>query len=250
VELHGDRSFADDPALMGGPARLNGEVVMVLGHQKGRDIRENVARNFGQPHPEGYRKALRLMRQAERFGMPLLCFLDTAAASGRLEDEERGQAWALGDNLVAMAGLRVPIVVVVLGEGGSGGALAIGVGDRILMLEHAIYSVASPEACASIVWKDARFAPQAAEALKLTARDLYRLGIVDRVLPEPLGGAHRDHAATARIIQEAVTAELAACRRLSIEKLLAARYAKYRRIGEWREGQAAQLAAAAAPDAS
>lgn len=235
VELHGDRTFADDPAVVGGPARIDGRAVMIVGHQKGRDTRENLQRNFGMPHPEGYRKALRLMRQAEKFSLPLVCLVDTVAASGVLVDEERGQSWALSNNLVAMAALQVPILVVVIGVGGSGGALAISVGDRLLMLEHAIYSVAPPEGCASIVWKDAKFAPQAAEALKLTAQDLLALSVIDRIVPEPLGGAHHDPRAATQFVRDAIVAELDTLTRCPLDLLLARRYEKFRRIGVFHE---------------
>ena len=235
VEFAGDRLYADDPAIMGGLARLDDRVVMVLGHRKGHDTRENVTRNYGMPHPEGYRKARRLMLQAEKFGVPLVCLLDTPAAQASLPAEERGQAWALGDNLTTLATLPVPIVVAVIGEGGSGGALAIGVGDRLLMFEHAIYSVASPEACASIVWKDAKYAPEAAAALKLTARDLHRLGVADRVLKEPIGGAHRDPDATATTLKGALRAELDDLCPLPTTDLLAARYHRLRHFGPFLE---------------
>ena len=235
VEFAGDRLYADDPAIMGGLARLDDRVVMVLGHRKGHDTRENVTRNYGMPHPEGYRKARRLMLQAEKFGVPVVCLLDTPAAQASLPAEERGQAWALGDNLTTLATLQVPIVVAVIGEGGSGGALAIGVGDRLLMFQHAIYSVASPEACASIVWKDAKHAPEAAAALKLTARDLHRLGVADRVLKEPIGGAHRDPEAAAATLKSALAAELDELCQLTTDDLLAARYDRLRHFGPFLE---------------
>ena len=188
VVLHGDRTFGDDKAIVGGPARLDGQVVMIVGHQRGHDTKEAVERNHGQPHPEGFRKALRFFRLAEKFGMPLLTFLDSSGAYPGLEDEQRGQAWALADNIAALTELRVPIIASVIGEGGSGGSLAIGVADRLLMLEHSVFSVATPEAAASIVWKDSRHAPEAAEALKLTAPDLLELNVADRIVPEPPGG--------------------------------------------------------------
>lgn len=231
VELHGDRSFADDPAIVGGPARLDGRPVMVLGHQKGRDTKEKMRRNFGMAHPEGFRKAQRLMRQAEKFGLPLISFVDTPAASPTLQDEERGQAWAIAESLLTMAALRVPVLVAVIGEGGSGGALALGVGDRILMLEHAVYSVASPEAAAAIVWKDHSFAPKAAEALKITAQDLLALGVIDRIVPEPAGGAHSDPALAAEYLKAALLEELAALSGIPGETLAEQRYEKFRRIG-------------------
>jgi acetyl-CoA carboxylase carboxyl transferase subunit alpha len=231
VELHGDRSFADDPAIVGGPARLDGRPVMVLGHQKGRDTKEKVRRNFGMAHPEGFRKAQRLMRQAEKFGLPLISFVDTPAASPTLQDEERGQAWAIAESLLTMASLHVPVLVAVIGEGGSGGALALGVGDRILMLEHAVYSVASPEAAAAIVWKDHSFAPRAADALKITAQDLLALGVIDRIVPEPPGGAHSDPTLAAEYLKAALLEELAALNGIPGETLAAQRYQKFRCIG-------------------
>lgn len=236
MEFSGDRLHADDPAIMGGLGRLDGRVIMVIGHRKGHNTRENVTRNYGMPHPEGYRKARRLMLQAEKFGVPLVCLLDTPAAQASLPAEERGQSWALGDNLTTLASLQVPIVVAVIGEGGSGGALAIGVGDRLLMFEHAIYSVASPEACASIVWKDAKFAPEAAEALKLTARDLQRSGIADRILGEPIGGAHRDPDRAASTLKEALCKEISMLCKLPTNDLLAARYDRLRHLGPYVEG--------------
>jgi acetyl-CoA carboxylase carboxyl transferase subunit alpha len=235
VELHGDRAYADDKAIVGGPARLDGQVVMLIGHQRGHDTKEAVERNHGQPHPEGFRKALRLFRLAEKFGMPLLTFLDSSGASPGLEDEERGQAWALAENIAAMTELRVPIIASVIGEGGSGGSLALGVADRLLMLEHSVFSVATPEAAASIVWKDSKHAPEAAEALKLTAHDLLELGVADRIVPEPAGGAHSDQAATAEALREVLLHELRALRTVPLERLLAERYEKYRRIGTFYE---------------
>ncbi|HET9492540.1 MAG TPA: acetyl-CoA carboxylase carboxyltransferase subunit alpha, partial [Methylomirabilota bacterium] len=192
LELHGDRLYGDDPAIVGGLARFEGTGVVVLGHQKGRETREKLARNFGMPHPEGYRKALRLMQMADRFEKPVITFIDTPGAYPGIAAEERGQAEAIARNLKAMAGLRTPIIAVVTGEGGSGGALAIGMGNRVLMLEYAVYSVISPEGCAAILWGDAGKAPEAAEIMKITARDLLRLGVIDAVVPEAPGGAHRD----------------------------------------------------------
>ena len=192
IELHGDRAFADDHAIVGGLARFNGRPVVVIGHQKGKTLKERMYRNFGMPNPEGYRKALRLMRLAEKFGKPVLTFIDTPGAYPGIGAEERGQAEAIGRNLLVMGSLQVPIVTVVIGEGGSGGALAIGVADRLLMLQHAVYSVISPEGCAAILWNDQSKATDAAEALNMTADDLQKLGITDQVIPEPLGGAHRD----------------------------------------------------------
>jgi acetyl-CoA carboxylase carboxyl transferase subunit alpha len=231
VELHGDRLYGDDGAIVGGPARLDGHVVMLVGHQRGKNTKENVERNFGQPHPEGYRKALRLFRHAEKFGMPVVTLLDTPAASPALQDEERGQGWALAENIATMADLRVPIVTAVIGQGGSGGALAIGVGDRILMMEHAIYSVAPPETVANILYKDPKLAHEVVDVLKITAQDLLTLGIVDRVVPEPPGGAHSDPAAAAELLGAALREELAALVKQPPEELVERRYEKYRRIG-------------------
>lgn len=203
-ELHGDRAFADDPSIVGGLARFNGQPVMLIGHQKGRDTRERGYRNFGMPRPEGYRKALRLMRTAEKFGLPVITFVDTPGAFPGIGAEERGQSEAIGRNLYTMAELRVPIVTTIIGEGGSGGALAIAVADVVLMLQHAIYSVISPEGCASILWKTAEKAPQAAETLGITAHRLKALGLIDRIVNEPLGGAHRDPAQMAQMLRRAL----------------------------------------------
>src|SRR5205823_3033146 len=192
VELHGDRNFREDAAIIGGWARLDGETVMIIGHQRGRDTKENLRRNFGMPHPEGYRKALRLMRMAERFKTPIITLIDTMGAYPGLGAEERGQAEAIARNLEEMASLRTSVVAVIIGEGGSGGALALGVADRVLMLENAVYSVISPEGCAAILWQDASQKERAAEALRVTARDLYQLGVIDEIVPEPPGGAHAD----------------------------------------------------------
>src|ERR671936_599723 len=204
TELHGDRLFRDDPAIVGGLARFAGHSVVVIGHQKGRDTREKIARNFGMPHPEGYRKALRLMRLAEKFGKPVLALIDTPGAYPGVGAEERGQAEAIARNLLEMAALRTPIVAIVTGEGGSGGALAIGMGDRVLMLEYAVYSVISPEGCAAILWGDAARAPEAAESMRVTAPDLLRLGVIDGIVREPLGGAHRDWEATAATLRTVI----------------------------------------------
>ncbi len=231
IELHGDKHFGDDAAIVGGPARFNGRRVMVVGHQKGRGTRDSVKRNFGMASPEGFRKALRLMRQAGKFGLPVITFVDIPGASPVLEAEERGQAWAIAENLLGMVELRVPIVVAVTGEGGSGGALALGIGDRILIQEYGVYSVASPEGCASIVWRDHKFAPEAAEALKLTPTDLLKLGVVDRIVPEPLGGAHRDHAGAAEILASDIAEELDVVTRMTADDLVASRYRKYRAMG-------------------
>ena len=231
VELHGDRRFGDDLAIVGGPARLDGTPVMVVGHQKGKDAKDNQRRNFGMAHPEGFRKAQRLMLQAEKFRLPLFTFLDIPGASPFLADEERGQAWAIAENLLAMSRLRTPIIVTVIGEGGSGGALALGIGDRVLMLEYGMYSVASPEGAASIVWKDAKFAPEAASSLKPFAHDLEALGIIHRIVPEPPGGAHVDPRAAALSLQTALVEELAALRPLPLTALVDRRYDFYRSLG-------------------
>jgi len=235
IELHGDRAFADDRAIVGGPAILNGRSVMVLGHQKGRDTRDNMVRNFGMPHPEGYRKAERLMRQAEHFGMPVVTFVDTPGAAAGMVDEERGQAEAIAASIAAMLSLRVPTISVVIGEGGSGGALAIAVADRILMLEHSILTVASPEAAASILWRDSARAPDAAAGMRITAQDLTALGLVDRIVSEPVGGAHRDPLGAAQYLAEALDQTLAELSLLPIDDLLAKRYTKYRDIGFFLE---------------
>jgi acetyl-CoA carboxylase carboxyl transferase subunit alpha len=241
TEFHGDRRFAEDKAIVAGLAYLNGEPVAVVGHQKGRTVQESMARNFGMPHPEGYRKALRLMDIAKRYGMPLITFIDTAGAYPGIGAEERGQATAIAENLRDMSLLPVPIVCAVIGEGGSGGALAIGVGDRLLMMENAWYSVISPEGCASILYRDAAKAPEAAEALKITAADLTALGIVDETVPEPTGGAHRDADAAAAALQSALQAHLQQLKALPVDALLEARYQKYRAVGHFEEGQVKRL---------
>jgi acetyl-CoA carboxylase carboxyl transferase subunit alpha len=238
VELHGDRLFGDDPAIVGGLARFEDRSVVVVGHQKGRDTREKLARNFGMPHPEGYRKALRLMQLAEKFGKPVVTFIDTPGAYPGIGAEERGQGEAIARNLRAMASLRTPIVALVTGEGGSGGALAIGMGNRVLMLEHAVYSVISPEGCAAILWSDAAKAPEAAELMRITAPDLLRLGVIDAIVPEPPGGAHRDWDATASGVRDALRTHLDALRGKSPDDLVSERYEKYRRIGVWEESSA------------
>ena len=241
VELHGDRSFGDDQALVGGLARIGAHRVMVLGHQKGNDTKENLARNFGMARPEGYRKAERLMRQAEKFGFPLVTFIDTPGAEPGIGSEERGQATAIAESLLAMADLATPSVAVVIGEGGSGGALAIGVADRILMLENAIYAVASPEACAAILWKDAGRAPEAAETMRVTAADLAGFGIVDEVIPETVP-AHENSRAAIRAAGAAITRHLdellaayPRADRAALDALRRARHERFRRIGSWRE---------------
>jgi acetyl-CoA carboxylase carboxyl transferase subunit alpha len=231
TELHGDRRFADDPAVVAGFARLDGEPVAVIGHQKGRATAEKVRRNFGMPRPEGYRKALRIMEMAERFNRPVVTFVDTPGAYPGIDAEERGQAEAIATNLIAMAALRVPIVVIVTGEGGSGGALALGVGDRVLMLEHAVYSVISPEGCAAILWKDQGRAEEAAGALKLTAEDLLKLGVIDEVLAEPMGGAQMDPGTMAQTVGNAIRRHLKPLRRLRPDALVARRYKKFRAMG-------------------
>ena len=233
VELHGDRAFRDDEAIVGGWARLNGDSVMVIGHQKGRDMKQNLHRNFGMPHPEGYRKALRLMRQAEKFGKPVITFIDTPGAYPGLGAEERGQAEAIATNLRERARLRVPTISVVIGEGGSGGALALGVTDRILMLEHSIYSVISPEGCAAILWRSAEHKEKAADALKITSANLVSLGIADDVIAEPPGGAHADWAETARRVKDAVLRHLTELSSLDEPTLLRRRWAKYEGMGMW-----------------
>ncbi|HET9014424.1 MAG TPA: acetyl-CoA carboxylase carboxyltransferase subunit alpha [Thermomicrobiaceae bacterium] len=238
VELHGDRQFGDDHALVGGIGRFRGIPVMVVGHQKGGNTRENLERNFGMPRPEGYRKSLRLMRQAEKFGLPVIAFVDTPAADPGLGSEERGQAVAIAESLLAMASLRVPTVAVVIGEGGSGGALAISVTDRLLMLENAIYAVASPEACATILWHDVGRAPEAAAALRLTAADLLTFEIVDEVIPEPVP-ADQEPGPTMHRVGDAVERHLreldAVLQDEGVAALLDRRYAKYRHIGRWHE---------------
>ena len=235
TELHGDRRFADDPAIVAGFGYFEGEPVAVMGHQKGRDTTEKVRRNFGMPRPEGYRKALMLMRLAERFRRPIITFVDTPGAYPGIDAEERGQAEAIATNLLEMSQLRVPVVVVVTGEGGSGGALALGVGDRVLMLEHAIYSVISPEGCAAILWKDQARARDAARALKLTAHDLKHLGVIDEILPEPPGGAHMDPATIAETISSALHRHLRELRRLKPDALVTRRHKKFRAMGIFTE---------------
>jgi acetyl-CoA carboxylase carboxyl transferase subunit alpha len=234
-ELHGDRMFGDDQALIGGPARLDGEPVMVIGHQKGRDTKERVRRNYGMPKPEGYRKALRLMHLADRFGLPLVTFIDTPGAYPGLESEERGQSEAIARNLFEMAKLRVPVVSVVIGEGGSGGALAIGVCDRLLMLQFSTYSVISPEGCASILWKSADKKETAAEAMGLTADRLRTLGLVDELIAEPLGGAHRNPAVIASSVKDAIARQLRELRAKSRETLLAERSRRIAGFGVFTE---------------
>lgn len=236
VELRGDRLFRDDPAIVTGWARIDGRPVVVIGHQKGRDTKENLQRNFGMPHPEGYRKALRMMHLAERFRAPVVTLIDTPGAYPGLGAEERGQAEAIARNLEEMAELRTPMVAVVIGEGGSGGALALGMGDRILMLENAIYSVISPEGCAAILWNDATQKERAAEALRLTAQDLQTLGVVDEIVEEPPGGAHADPGATADALRASLVRHLGELHAVAPDELLRRRTEKYRNIGQFDEG--------------
>jgi len=241
VELHGDRTFGDDRALFGGLARFDERTLMVLGHQKGANTKENLDRNFGMAHPEGYRKAERLLRHAGKFGFPVLSFINTPAADPGLQSEERGQATAIAESLIMMANLRVPSIAVVVGEGGSGGALAIGVADRIVMLENAVYAVASPEACAAILWKDATKAPEAAETMRITAAELTALGIVDAIVPEPVP-AHEQPRQTITAVGETVAhllrhllADYPIADQIGVDRLREARYRKFRRIGAWRD---------------
>ena len=235
AEMHGDRLFRDDPAIVGGWARLDGQSVMLIGHQKGRDTKENLRRNFGMAHPEGYRKALRLMRLAEKFGAPVITLVDTPGAYPGLGAEERGQAEAIARNLVDMATLRTPIITAVIGEGGSGGALAVGLADRVLMFENSVYSVISPEGCAAILWKDASQRERAAEALKITADDLLELSVIDEIIPEPPGGAHADPEAAAQALGEALRRQLRQLRKTKLEKLLKRREEKYLSMGALSE---------------
>ncbi len=238
MELHGDRGGADDPALVGGVGRLGGRPVVILGHQKGRDTKDNIARNFGQASPGGYRKAMRLMEHANRFGMPILTFIDTPGAWAGVKAEELGQGEAIAYNLREMFRLDVPIICTVIGEGGSGGALGIGVGDRLLMFEHSVYTVATPEACAAILWRDAAKAPQAAAALRITAEDLKELGILDQILPEPVGGAHSDPLGTASILKEALLQNLETLTQLTAQQRRELRYQKFRKMGVFLEASA------------
>jgi acetyl-CoA carboxylase carboxyl transferase subunit alpha len=238
IELHGDRTFSDDASLVGGLAMFEGRSVVVIGHQKGRTVQEAMRRNFGMPHPEGYRKALRLMKFAEKFKKPVFCFIDTPGAYPGIGAEERGQARAIAVNLMEMAALRTPVICTVIGEGGSGGALAIGIGDRLLMCENAWYSVISPEGCAAILFRDAARASEAATALKLTAPELKSLGIVDEIIPEAQGGMHRDPAMTLDAVRSALIKNLDSLQNLSTEQLLESRYQKFRALGTWRDSEA------------
>ena len=231
IELHGDRVYGDDAAVVGGLARFEGQGVVVIGHQKGRDTREKIARNFGMPHPEGYRKALRLMQLAEKFAKPVVTLIDTPGAYPGLGAEERGQAWAIAENILEMSALKVPTICIVIGEGGSGGALAISVADRIVMLEYSIYSVISPEGCAAILWKSGEKAPEAAKALRLTSEDLLRLKVVDEVIPEPLGGAHRDPTAMVATLKDVLLRQLKDLTSMDPDERQARRYAKLRALG-------------------
>ncbi|MBU4305489.1 MAG: acetyl-CoA carboxylase carboxyltransferase subunit alpha [Candidatus Omnitrophica bacterium] len=235
IELHGDQLFRDDPAIICGLAKIDGEKIMLIGHQKGKDTKENLYRSFGSAHPEGYRKAMRLMELAGRFKVPVVTFIDTPGAYPGIDAEERGQAEAIAHNLQEMAALAVPVIVVVIGEGGSGGALGIGIGDRICMLENAYYSVISPEGCAAILWRNRIHAPEAAAALKITADDLLKLGIIDEIIPEPLGGAHRDYKATAEALKASLKKNLAALKKIPGEELVLKRYEKFRKMGMWEE---------------
>jgi acetyl-CoA carboxylase carboxyl transferase subunit alpha len=237
-ELHGDRSFADDPSMVGGLARFNGQPVMVIGHQKGRDTKEKIYRNFGMPRPEGYRKSMRLMRLAEKFALPVLTFVDTPGAYPGIGAEERGQAEAIGRSLYVMAELKVPVVSTIIGEGGSGGALAVAVGDVVMMLQYATYSVISPEGCASILWKSAEMAPEAAETLGITASRLKTLGLVDKIVNEPLGGAHRDHAAAAQSLKKALQDALRSLADKRPAELVETRFERLMDYGKFKEATA------------
>ncbi len=232
-ELHGDRAFADDRAIVGGVARLEGRPVMLIGHQKGRDTKEKIHRNFGMPRPEGYRKALRLMKTAERFKLPVLTFIDTPGAYPGIDAEERGQSEAIARNLLVMSRLKTPVICTVMGEGGSGGALAIGVGDRVMMLEYSTYSVISPEGCASILWKSAEKAPLAAEAMGITSSSLKELGLIDTIIPEPTGGAHRDMDTMAHNVKSALSETLEQLERIPLDKLLEERYQRLMSYGDF-----------------
>jgi len=238
IELHGDRAFRDDAAIVGGWARLDGETVMIIGQQRGRDTKENLRRNFGMPHPEGYRKALRLMKLAEKFQVPVLTFIDTPGAWAGLGAEERGQSEAIARNLLEMSQLQVPIIATVIGEGGSGGALALGVADRVLMLENAVYSVITIEGCAAILWKDGKspaMKERAASALRITAQDLYELRVIDEIVPEPPGGAHANHDETAQTLQQTLMRTLEELRKYKPDKLVRRRREKYLRMGQYAE---------------
>jgi acetyl-CoA carboxylase carboxyl transferase subunit alpha len=244
LELHGDRTYGDDHAILSGLARMNGERFMLIGQHKGRDVHERSLCNFGSPQPEGYRKAVLKMRLAEKMGLPIVCLIDTKGAAPDVGAEERGQSQAIAYNLFVMSGLTVPILCIVLGEGGSGGALGIGVGDRFLILEYAYFSVISPEGCASILWKDAERKTEAAEALRMTAPELLRLGVADGIVPEPLGGAHRDRLAAAHILRDTILSELAVLKSIPVPTLLEHRYRRLRALGKYREEVLEAVAAA------
>lgn len=241
VELHGDRLLGDDPAIVAGLARLAGTACVVFGHQKGKETRENLARNFGMPNPEGFRKACRMMKMAERFGLPIVSFIDTPGAYPGIVAEERGQFEAIASSIMLMTGIRVPIVTVVIGEGGSGGALGIAVGDRVLMLENSVYSVISPEGCATILWRDVSKARQAANSLGLTSEKLKELGLIDEILPEPVGGAHRNAGQIYTTVKQAIERNLNLLRRETGESLVEGRYQKYRLMGRFREASNSEL---------
>jgi acetyl-CoA carboxylase carboxyl transferase subunit alpha len=232
-ELHGDRSFADDHAIMAGPAMIDGTTVMLIGHQKGRDMKEKQYHNLGMPHPEGYRKAERLLQQAEKFRMPIVCLIDTAGASVALPDEERGQSEAIASMLYVMSRIRTPIVSTIIGEGGSGGALAIGVADRVLMLQYSIYTVAAPEAASSILWRESAYAQYAANGMRISACEVLQLGLIDEVLPEPIGGAHRNYHEMVETLKKGIFRHLAELKQLPIDDLLEKRYQKFRSVGEY-----------------
>lgn len=241
TELHGDRLLGDDPAIIAGLARIEGRACVVFGHQKGKETKENLARNFGMPNPEGFRKACRLMKMAERFGLSIVSFIDTPGAYPGIVAEERGQFEAIASSIMLMTGIKCPIVTVVIGEGGSGGALGIAVGDRVLMLENSVYSVISPEGCATILWRDVTKAKQAANSLGLTSEKLKELGLVDRILPEPLGGAHRDPSETFETVKKAITRNLNDLSRSSAMQLVEDRYQKYRTMGRFREAELSEI---------
>jgi acetyl-CoA carboxylase carboxyl transferase subunit alpha len=232
-ELHGDRSFADDHAIMAGPAMIDGTTVMLIGHQKGRDMKEKQYHNLGMPHPEGYRKAERLLQQAEKFRMPIVCLIDTAGASVALPDEERGQSEAIASMLYIMSRIRTPIVSTIIGEGGSGGALAIGIADRVLMLQYSIYTVAAPEAASSILWRESAYAQYAANGMRISACEVLRLGLIDEVLPEPIGGAHRNYHEMVTTLKEGIFRHLVELKQIPIDDLLEKRYQKFRSVGEY-----------------
>lgn len=233
LELHGDRAFGEDSAIVGGIAKLEGQPVTVIGHQKGKDTKDNIARNFGMPHPEGYRKALRLMKQADKFGRPIICLINTPGAYPGIAAEERGQSEAIARNLLEMAALSVPVLCVVTGEGGSGGALALGIGNRMLMLENSFYSVISPEGAAALLWKDSGLAQRAAEHMKITAKDLKELGVIDTIIPEPFGGAHKDVKQQSQLLKDVLLANLKELKAMSPEELKKDRYEKFASIGQY-----------------